>query len=160
MEHGPRPDRLQRHALNYANCFNLSQSGRYHQRRALQTRLEQTANPLKIMCIGYGSAISPFACKCLDHQAEGFDIESPMYFEMAKILGVNIRDYTVKALPLCPTTFKASIRFPQLRSSSTVKISAPTAIRPENWKNGSFPSGICPCASPPPGGRIVRRQMI
>lgn len=102
VERGDRPDRLLRHAYNYAKYFELSPWIRYHLRCALQLRLDTAPAPLKILDIGCGSGIFPFVCNYLGHHAEGIDIESPMYFEMAEILGIKIRDYTVKPLTPLP----------------------------------------------------------
>lgn len=93
---GEKPDRIVRHAYNYAKYFNLEQWIRYHMQCLAHLRLNAGPRPLHVLDIGCGSGIFSFLCNQFGHRAEGLDIESPMYSEMAEILGVPLFHYTIQ----------------------------------------------------------------
>jgi len=83
---------MSRFEQNYSKYFELERWLKYHARHATQVKLHEGVEGRRVVDIGCGSGIFPFIAKCLGHHAEGFDIESEMYQDMAASLDVK---YTV-----------------------------------------------------------------
>ncbi|MEZ5912987.1 MAG: methyltransferase domain-containing protein [Paracoccaceae bacterium] len=83
----PRMTRLER---NYSKYFDLPKWLKYHLRNAQQIRADTAEAPQRILDVGCGSGLFLFVCKCFGHDVTGIDVDSPMYADMARVLGVPV----------------------------------------------------------------------
>lgn len=91
-------ERWARMERNYSKYFDLDQWLKYHHRHAVQLGLDKVALPVRIFDVGCGAGIFMYICKRWGHIVEGFDVDSEMYENMAKVLDVNWSKSQVRPL--------------------------------------------------------------